>query len=90
LDHNPAILVDDQHVCYTSSHGANCHTWGCDVRVYRQTVRGWEKILDEPVEQLFLSTSNNSAFILGPSSGTCLGLRCRRLAAAASARDSPA
>jgi hypothetical protein len=70
LDRTPAILIDDRHVCNNVYKGANCHTWGCDVRIYRQTTKDWEKILDEPVGQLFLSTSNNSVFILAALSFT--------------------
>lgn len=65
-----AILVDDQHVCRSANHGENCHTWGCDVRVYRQTGKSWEKILDEPAGGLFLSTEYDGRFILAALSFT--------------------
>ena len=64
LDRTPAILIDDEGVCQGAYKEANCHTWGCDVRVYRRTTRDWEKILDEPINGIFLSTENDGTFIL--------------------------
>ena len=55
LDQSQALLVDDRHVCGDFIKAGNCHTFGCDVRVYRRTATGWEKILDEPVSQLLLN-----------------------------------
>jgi hypothetical protein len=62
-------ISDDRHVCNTQTKGGNCHTWGCDVRIYRvkysrRTGPEWVKIFDEPIANLFLSTSTKNEFIL--------------------------
>lgn len=60
LDNTPAILVDDRNVCDGYYKGGNCHTWGCDVRVYRHSAKGWDKILDEPVSVFILNVDNEN------------------------------
>ncbi len=41
-DKNVSILVEDLNVCnqYNILKGANCHTQGCDVRIYRPNASG--------------------------------------------------
>ena len=69
-DKSISILVDDRHICNGFYKPGNCHTWGCDVKIYRhmkylrRSGPEWAKIFDEPISNLFLSVSTKNEFIL--------------------------
>jgi hypothetical protein len=82
-DKSISILVDDRHVCNTQTKGGNCHTWGCDVRIYRakyshRTGTEWVKVFDEVTVDLFLSISTRNEFILAGLSIVGKHDRCGR------------
>jgi len=62
-----AILVDDRNLCSGSYKGANCHAYGCDVRIYAKDSSGLRSrtIVDKPIAgQIFTSISVKHAFTL--------------------------
>ena len=61
----PAVLVNDKYVCGNDIRikGADCHTWGCNVKIYGQVNGGWRKLLDEPVGQFIFNVNNDRRLI---------------------------
>ena len=61
-DRNWSYIIDNRFVCNTPIKGANCHTYGCDVRIYRQNARGGlDKVFDHPISgTMFVSISTNN------------------------------
>jgi hypothetical protein len=65
LGGSPAVLVDNHQVCGSdvAIKGANCHTWGCDLVIYRKVNGGWKKVLDEPVHDHVLNVNHDQQFV---------------------------
>jgi hypothetical protein len=61
----PAVLVDNWKVCGGDVYikGANCHTWGCDLVIYRKINNVWKKVLDEPIIGLVLNVNDEQQFV---------------------------